>query len=86
MKNRPHELYRIRIDFAREDEFITRYVFGIENVPAARERAIEDCDIFPSYVTVYEWTGKRWWAIDRVSVNGGCMWYDKHKDADSLPL
>lgn len=86
MKSRPHDLYRIRIDFAREDEFITRYVFGIENVPAARERAIVDCDIFPAYVTVYEWTGKRWWAIDRVSVNGGCMWYDKHKEADSLPF
>lgn len=38
--SRPHELYRICIDFAREDDSITRYVFGIDNVPAARERAI----------------------------------------------
>ena len=84
--SRPHELYRVCIDFAREDETIVRYVFGINNVPDARERAIEDCGIFPAYVTVYEWTGKRWRAIDRVSVNGGCMWYDKNQEANSLPL
>ncbi len=83
--NRPHELYKITIEWCNSEEITTRYIFGIDNVPAARERAIEDCDIWPCFVTVCEWTGKRWWPIDRLSVNGGCMWWD-HKKENQLPL